>query len=81
VLELRLETKDVKMSTTVYELIDARINTINFELANYDSEFVRKDIPSHLKSSFKHTYFNEKRKELLFLNQMINLIEDDESAV
>jgi hypothetical protein len=64
----------------VYELIDSRINTINFELKNYDSEFVLKDIQKHLKSSFKYVYFNEKKKELEFLQKMINLIGDDEDA-
>lgn len=68
------------MSSAIYNLIDSRINTINFELINYDSEFVVKQIPRHLKDSFKCTYFNEKKKELLFLDQMINLIEGEANA-
>lgn len=68
------------MNDDVYKLIDSRINTINFALANYDSEFVVSSIPKHLKESFRKPYFNEKKKELLFLDQMINLIEDEANA-
>lgn len=68
------------MNSDVYKLIDSRINTINFELVNYNSEFVVKQIPRHLKDSFKCAYFNEKKKELLFLDQMINLIEGEANA-
>jgi hypothetical protein len=65
------------MDLDVYNLIDSRISTINFELANYDSVFIRKDIPRHIKAQFKSTFFNEKKKELEFLQQMIDLIEDE----
>ena len=70
------------MNNETYQFIDSRINTINFELQNYDSEFVLKHIPINLKSAFKPFYCYEKMKELKFLEQMINLIgdEDQENA-
>lgn len=70
------ESKDIVMSSDIYNLIESKINTIHFELENYDSVFIRKDIPKYIKPQFKDTFFNEKKKELEFLQQMINLIED-----
>jgi len=66
------------MSQEVYEYIDSRINTINFELNNYDSDFVLKSISKHLKGSFKYVYFNEKKKELEFLRNMVALMQEEE---
>lgn len=69
-----------QMNENIYQLIDARVDTINSELVNYDSKFVCKDVPKDLRAQFKCAYFKEKKKELLFLNQMVHMMEKEENA-
>lgn len=73
-----LENLNANNAMDAHNLIDARINTINFEITNYDSKFILKDIPQHLKGAFKYVFFQEKRKEMLFLKKMIELLEDQD---
>lgn len=61
--------EDIKRD--VPQLIDERVNRIIFEIENYDSPFVLKDIDQNIKSFFKDIYFKEKEKELLFLKELV----------
>jgi hypothetical protein len=70
-MKIYIANKTVSIKKDPLQLIDERADKINFELENYDSPFVLKEIDKHLKSSFKYIYFKEKEKELLFLKELV----------